>query len=103
LQLQRSMAAEAEAIREAKAKVCAVGARRLQARLFRMSPFTPASVSSAPVSGDRGRGRDKSVAGAEGGLAGDRPVPVSPAAALPPDPRRHRRQEELHHRHHGAV
>lgn len=50
-----------------------------------------------PSQGDRSRGRDECVAGAEGGLPSDCRVPVGPAAALPSDPQHHRRREELHH------
>lgn len=62
------------------------------------TPTTSASkLCSLPTQGDRSRGRDESLAGAEGGVSGDRRVSVGPAAALPPDPQHHRCWEELHH------
>lgn len=57
-------------------------------------PLCPLNFSSL---GDCSGGRDERIAGAEGGLPGDRRVSVSPAAALPSDPQHHRRREELHH------
>lgn len=92
------MAAEAEASREARAKVSRSHKHPSLSPPVSATPTTPASTcSSAPIQGDRGRGRDESVAGAEGGLSGDRRVSVGPAAALPSDPQHHRRREELHH------
>lgn len=89
-QLQRAMAAEAEAAREARAKVSA----HARARSSRQPPFTRRPRLFA---GDRGRGRDERVPRPEGGVPGDRGVPVGPAAPLPADAQHHRSGEELHH------
>ena len=70
--LQRAMAAEAEASREARAKVM-----KTDATLFFWSDISI-------FKGDcRGRG-DESLEGPEGGLADHRAVPSSSAAQIPP-------------------
>ncbi len=47
--------------------------------------------------GDSRWGGNECVTGTEGGISGDRRVPLCFAAALPPDPQHHRSGEELHH------
>ncbi len=54
---------------------------------------------TAPLlfAGDSRWGGNECVTGTEGGISGDRWVPICFAAALPPDPQHHRSGEELHH------
>lgn len=92
-QLQRAMAAEAEASREARAKV--ENATELEAG----APARERLLTSgcASVSDHCCRGGDEGVPGSEGSLSGHRRVAVSPAAALSAEPQLHRSGEELHY------
>ena len=84
VQLQRAMAAEAEAAREARAKV------------------VTDTVASRPAlssrrAGDRGRGRAEGELRAARRQRDDRGEPRGAAAALPADTQQHLRGEEQHH------
>jgi len=86
VQLQRAMAAEAEAAREARAKVrgaCVTGRGD--------------GIESRGSAGDRGRGRAEGEPGAQGGGRRDHAVAGGAAAALPADAEHHLGREELHH------
>ena len=88
--LQKAMAAEAEAAREARAKV---GPCR-----HYPEKTTFASVSTfLRVPGDRGGGRAQGEQGAEARCGHHHGESRGAAAAIPPDTRTHRGREQLHH------
>ena len=101
LQLQRAMAAEAEAAREARAKVMNIQGENIfqtTSRKFIQSSRRFVSRSEVSPAGDRSGGRAEGQRGAEGGGGGDPAVAQRAAAALPPDPHRHLHRAGLHHR-----
>lgn len=99
-QLQRAMAAEAEASREARAKVRTRArhqrrASRDSTRLKKVLMFWV--FVRASLSDHCRRGGDEGLQSSEGGLAGHRRVALGAPAALPAEPQLHRSGEELHH------
>lgn len=96
IQLQRAMAAEAEASREARAKV------RHQNTLQTVVNSTTFVASNRSVLlylcvGDCSWGWDECIAGTEGSISGDRGVTISTSAAIPSDSKHHRSWAKLHH------
>lgn len=92
------MAAEAEATREARAKVRTCSRPSHALPVSGRSPLThPVWPFPCPPLGDRCRGRDERVPRSEGGVPCDRRVPVCPAAPLLADSQHHRGREELYH------
>lgn len=100
-QLQRAMAAEAEATREARAKVRTRARHQRRASRFTQPGWKKYSCSGcfarASLSDHCRRGGDEGLQSSEGGLAGHRRVALGAPAALPAEPQLHRSGEELHH------
>lgn len=94
-QLQRAMAAEAEASREARAKVKMIYAKHKE--LLRGGIKESNKYMKLSVPDHFCRGRNEGLQGSERSLSGNRRVTLCSPAPIPAEPQLHRRGEELHH------
>ena len=99
-QLQRAMAAEAEASREARAKARGFPFSWTLLPSFCIIPSSDTAISPLSLSlsvGHCGWGRAECVQGFEGGCRGHPPIPDCPAAPLPADSEFHCWREGFNH------